>query len=138
MLTNGKHVGSTYPTQDCSNVTLIMHKESGHSYPTQNTFLTSTHILMYTLPPPVSNVYSKTTYVLSTCIHYVYAYLHTSLPFLLGLGLSWWHSCHLPHWQQSTTSPLSTRTCWQTTDTTPSMCGRTSSSTWPQWWCGWW
>ena len=29
-----------------------MHKESGHSYPTQNTFLTSTHILTYTLLPP--------------------------------------------------------------------------------------
>ena len=67
-----------------------------------------------------------------TNIHtYIHTYVRTSLPFLLGSGLSWWHSCHLRHWQQSTTSPLSTRTCWQTTDTTPSMCGRTSSSTWP-------
>ena len=39
------------------------------------------------------------------------------------------HSCYLRNWQQSTTSPLSTRTCWQTTDTTPSMCGRTALST---------
>ena len=98
------------------------------------------------LPPlAVSKVYSKTTYVhtymhtLYTCVHtYIHTYIHTSLPFLLGSGLSWWHSCHLRHWQQSTTSPLSTLTCWQTTDTTPSMCGRTSSGTWPQWWCGWW
>ena len=105
-----------------------------------------THVCMYVivlslrdilplLPPlAVSKVYRKTT-----CVHtYIHTYIHMSLPFLLGSGLSLQHSCHLRHWQQSTTSPLSTLTCWQTTDTTPSTCGRASSSTWVRQWCGWW
>ena len=75
----------------------------------------STHIYIY-----MYNTYLYSMYVCN-CTQFVHTYIRT---FVLS------HSCHLCHWQQSST-------CWQTTDTTPSMCGRTSSSTWPQWWCGW-
>ena len=78
-------------------------------------------------PPDVSSIYSRTTYIHTYICTYIRVILSSSVQaYIMG------HSCYLRHWQQSPTSPLSTRTCWQTTDTTPSMCGRTALSTWPR------